>query len=155
MSKTIFVTGGHGFVGSWVVRALLARGYKVRCLVRASSKTHRIDDLEVETVVGDILDKPSMVAAMQGCEQCIHLAGISAYKDMQESWTIPTIVDGTRNVFEAAAEAGIGRVVYIGSGIVYCSHDPDRVCDETSPFVLEESGLFYACLLYTSDAADE
>ena len=142
--KKIFVTGGHGFVGSHVVRQLLDQGYQVRCLVRKTSRTHRIDDLDVETVVGDILQPDTLVAGMEGCDECVHLAGISAYKDMQEDWTIPTIVDGTRNVFEAAHQAGLKRVVYIGSGIVYCSYDPNRVCDEDAPFALDESGLFYA-----------
>lgn len=142
--KTVFVTGGHGFVGSWVVRGLLERGYRVRCLVRKSSKTHRIDGLDVERFVGDILEPESLAEGMTGADLCIHLAGISAYKDMQEDWTIPTIVDGTRNVLQAARDAGIRRTVYIGSGIIYCSHDPERIADETSPFVLEDSGLFYA-----------
>ena len=144
MAGRILVTGGHGFVGSHVVKALLERGYTVRCLVRSTSRTHRIDDLDVETVVGDILDRDSLVAAMEGCERCIHLAGISAYKDMQEDWTIPTIVTGTTNVFDAALERGLERVVYIGSGMIYCSKDPGRICDETASFLLEDSGLFYA-----------
>ena len=76
MAGRILVTGGHGFVGSYVVRALLKRGYSIRCLVRSTSRTHRIDDLNVETVVGDILDRDSLVAAMEGCERCVHLAGI-------------------------------------------------------------------------------
>jgi len=142
--KVVFVTGGHGFVGSWVVRELLQRGYRVRCLVRRSSRTHRIDDLPVERFVGDILDAASLEEGMRGADLCIHLAGISSYKDMQEDWTIPTIVDGTRNVLQKAREAGIRRTVYIGSGVVYSCRDPNRVADESSPFLLHDSNLFYA-----------
>jgi uncharacterized protein YbjT (DUF2867 family) len=80
--ELVFVTGGHGFVGSWVVKGLIARGYRVRCLVRRGSKTHRIDDLAVEKVFGDILDRKSVAAGMEGADHCIHLAGISAYADM-------------------------------------------------------------------------
>ncbi len=146
MGKRIFVTGGHGFVGSHVVRRLVDQGHEVRCLVRPTSRTHRIDDLDVDKVVGDILDPESLLAGMEGMERCIHLAGISAYKDMQEPWTIPTIVDGTRNVLDAALQRGLERVVYIGSGIVYCSRDPDpnRVVSEDEPFALHDSGLLYA-----------
>lgn len=146
MSNKVFVTGGHGFVGSHVVEQLLAKGYSVRCLVRKSSKTHRIDHLDVEKIVGDILDADSLRGGMQGMDRCIHLAGISAYKDMQEDWTIPTIVEGTTNVFQAAMDVELDRVVYIGSGIVYCTHDSDRgrVVSEDEPFVLHDSGLFYA-----------
>lgn len=142
--RMVFVTGGHGFVGSWVVRELLARGYRVRCLVRRTSRTHRIDGLPVERVVGDILEPASLAEGMRGADLCIHLAGISSYKDMQEDWTIPTIVDGTRNVLQAARDAGVGRTVYIGSGVIYCSRDRQRIADETSPFLLHDSQLFYA-----------
>lgn len=150
--ETVFVTGGHGFVGSWVVKGLLARGYRVRCLVRATSKTHRIDELDVERFVGDILQPESLVEGMAGADHCIHLAGISSYKDMQEDWTVPTIVDGTRNVLSKAKAAGIGRVVYIGSGIIYCSPDPARIADETSPFLLHDSGLLYALGKHQAEA---
>ncbi len=150
--KMVFVTGGHGFVGSHVVHLLVERGYSVRLLVRKSSKTYRVDDLPVEKFIGDILDLESMREGMSGCEFCVHLAGISAYKDMQEDWTIPTIVDGTRNVFELAKQLGLKRVVYIGSGITYASYDRERVANEDSPFLLADSGLFYAIGKHKADA---
>lgn len=142
--RTVLVTGGHGFIGSFVVRRLLARGYAVRCLVRHSSKTHRIDDLGVEKVVGDLLDPTSLATAMAGCHSCVHLAGISSYADMDKDFAWPTIVDGTRNVFQAALDAGLQRVVYAGSAIIYASADPERICDEDSPFMLAGTGLTYA-----------
>ncbi len=150
-SETVFVTGGHGFVGSHVVRRLIDRDYRVRCLVRATSRTHRIDDLEVDRVSGDILQPDTLEAGLEGADHCIHLAGISAYKDMQEDWTVPTIVDGTRNVLEAAHRAGVKRSVYIGSGIVYASYET-TVRDETSAFQLEDSGLFYAIGKHLAEA---
>jgi dihydroflavonol-4-reductase len=140
----VFVTGGHGFVGSWTVKALLAKGYRVRCLVRKSSKTHRIDDLDVEKVYGDILDRESVKAGIAGCKYAIHLAGISSYADMHTERAWPTIVDGTRNVLEEALAAGVERAVYIGSGIVYASKEPRGTCDETTPFALAGTGLVYA-----------
>lgn len=149
----VFVTGGHGFVGSWVVKALLARGYNVRCLVRATSKTHRIDDLDVEKVVGDILDAESIAAGMKGAAFCIHLAGISAYKDMHSERAWPTIVDGTANVLEAALAEGVKRTVYIGSGMVYGSPEPRGECDETTPFVLGGTGLVYAEAKHANELA--
>lgn len=140
----VLVTGGHGFIGSFVVKQLLARGYRVRCLVRSSSKTHRIDGLDIERATGDILDPASLSAALQGCELCIHLAGISSYADMHTDRAWKTVVDGTRNVLQASLDAGIRRVVYIGSGVVYGRRQPGEVSDETSEFVLQGSGLVYA-----------
>lgn len=139
----VFVTGGHGFVGSFVVKELLRRGYRVRCLVRKSSVTKRIDGLDVEKVIGDILDPASLAEGAKGARYTIHLAGISSYKDMQEPFTVPTIVDGSRNVMDAAFAAGAERVVLIGSGIVFGSRS-EAVKNEESPFELEDSGLLYA-----------
>jgi dihydroflavonol-4-reductase len=144
MGKQVLITGGHGFIGSFVVRRLLDRGYRVRALVRASSKTHRIDGLGVETVVGDILDPASLSAAVEGCQAVVHLAGISSYADMDKSFARPTIVDGTRNVFLAALAAQVERVVYTSSAVIYGSKDPARIADEESPFLLDGSGLTYA-----------
>ena len=143
MGERVMVTGGHGFIGSYVVRGLLERGHTVRCLVRKSSRTHRIDDLPVEKVEGDILDQDSLRAAMVGMDACIHLAGISAYADMDKDFARPTIVDGTRNVFQAAKMAWLRRVVYTGSAVIYGSDDPTRISDEDTPPVLHNTGLTY------------
>lgn len=142
--RRVLVTGGHGFIGSFVVRRLLQRGMAVRCLVRATSRTHRIDALPVEKVTGDILDPDSLAAAMAGCTDCIHLAGISRYADMERDFARPTIVDGTRNVFVAALAAGVSRVVYTSSAVIFGSDDPTIISDETSPFRLAGRGLTYA-----------
>lgn len=141
--ERILVTGGHGFIGSAVVRGLLARGHRVRCLLRPSSKTQRIDGLEVERVTGDILDPDSLAAAMQGATACIHLAGISAYADMDRDFAWPTIVEGTRNVLQAALAARLRRVVYTSSAVIYGSRDPSRISDEDSPPTLHNTGLTY------------
>jgi len=58
--QKIFVTGGNGFIGSRVVHHLIEEGYAVRCLLRSTSKTDRIDGLAFEPVIGDIRDAASL-----------------------------------------------------------------------------------------------
>ena len=69
-----FVTGGTGFVGSRVVRKLLARGETVRCLARDSSPRQNLEGLPVEVVVGDLRDPASLERAVRGCDQVFHVA---------------------------------------------------------------------------------
>lgn len=141
---TIFVTGGNGFIGSRVVRQLVDRGYAVRCLLRETSDTSRIDDLEWARFYGDVRDPGSISRGLAGSAGCIHLAAIVAWELMNSPVLEETIVTGTRNVMEAAASSGVPRVVYVSSAIaINASHEP-QVFDESSPFELLETPMRYA-----------
>lgn len=72
----IFVTGGTGFVGKAVVRALQAHGFVVRCLVRAGSEQHLRGFEAIERVPGDVLTPKALAEAIEGCTAVIHLVGI-------------------------------------------------------------------------------
>ena len=106
------VTGGTGFVGAHVVRALLARGRSVRCLVRSSSRRANLEGLPVEIAVGDVTDPASVASAMAGIETVYHCAAdYRLYaKDPRALWE--SNVAGTENVLAAASQAGVARVVH-------------------------------------------
>lgn len=139
----IFLTGGHGFIGSRVVRRLIGAGHEARCLVREHSKTHRIDDLPFEKTPGDVRDRASLVRGLQGTDACIHLASISSWTEMTSDALESTILGGTENIIEAAHEAGVKRVVFVSSSMAVNASATPKVFDETSPFELTDPKYRY------------
>ena len=109
------VTGGTGFVGAHVVRALLARGAAVRCLVRPGSNRRNLDGLAVELVEGDLRDRASLSRAMQGVSTLYHVAADYRLWTRNPEELYASNVGGTENVLSSAAEAGVSRTVYTSS----------------------------------------
>jgi len=106
------VTGGTGFIGTHVVRALLGQGEAVRCLVRTTSNTSNLSGLDVEHVTGDLRDPPSLAGALRGVGRVYHCAADYRLYARYPRELYATNVDGTRNLCRAAYEAGVERFVY-------------------------------------------
>ena len=140
----VFVTGGNGFIGSRVVRRLCTRGHAVRCLLRPTSRTQRIDDLDFERHFGDLADRGSLERGLDGCDACIHLASLSSWEEIAKGDVEGTVVGGTKGLLAACRSAGIGRLVYVSSAAAINGSDAPKVFDETSAFELDGSGLRYA-----------
>lgn len=118
------VTGGAGFIGSNLVHALLARGHAVRVLDDLS--TGRRENLSgvmasIEFVEGSICDESVVRDAMEGVDYCLHEAAIpSVPRSVEDPLTSNRAnVDGTLNVFLAARDAKVRRVVFASSSSVY------------------------------------
>ncbi len=109
---TVLVTGATGFVGGAVARALVAAGASVRVLARADSDLRNLDALPVERVAGDLRDKASLVRALKGCRRLYHVAAHYALWAKHPQIFYDINVTGTRNLLEAAGEAGLDRTVY-------------------------------------------
>ena len=130
--KTL-VTGGASFIGSHLVEALLERGAEVRVADDFSSgRREHLADLEVELLQSSLLDHSAAHRAVEGVDVVFHLAadhGGRGYVDLHQSACASNLVlDG--NLFRAAVEAEVGKVVYASSGCVYPnfrSEDPDEV----------------------------
>jgi len=110
-----FVTGGTGFVGSAVIRKLLAEGHQVRALVRSGANTRMLDGLSVERVGGDLGDVSLLQNAMVGCEWVFHVAALYAYWGYTWDEFYRSNVEGTRHVLEAAAKSNMIRIVHTSS----------------------------------------
>ncbi|HUJ16297.1 MAG TPA: hopanoid-associated sugar epimerase [Thermoanaerobaculia bacterium] len=123
------MTGATGFIGAHVVRALLARGERVRCLVRSSSPRSNIAGLPVDVVAGDLLDRDSLRRAMRGADTLFHCAADYRLwaRDPREIYA--TNVDGTGNVLDAASDAGVHRIVYTSS-VATIGIDPDGAASD-------------------------
>ena len=106
------VTGGTGFVGTNVVRELLAQGRAVRVLARPGSDRRAIAGLGVEIVEGDLLDPASLRRAVKGVNSVFHVAADYRLWARHPEELHRVNVGGTRAVLEAAGEAGVSRVVY-------------------------------------------
>jgi len=128
-----FVTGGTGFIGSSVVRALLDRGIGVRALCRPGSSRANLDGLDVEIVDGDVSDIESLRRGIDGCELVFHVAALYSFWVRPVDRIYEVNVEGTRNVLEAALESGVERVVHTSSVAALGRRDDGRPADETTP----------------------
>jgi dihydroflavonol-4-reductase len=130
----ILVTGATGHIGNVLVRKLLDRGEKVRALIWRGEDTTPLKNLDVEQVVGDVLDPASLEPAMRGVETVYHLAGIISIMPGRNPFVWRVNVEGTHNVLEAARHASIRRLLYTSS-IHAIAHAPHGVAmDETLGF---------------------
>ena len=109
------VTGATGFVGAAVARALLKEGWEVRALARKGSDRRNLRPIAVEVVEGDLADSPSLTAALAGCEALFHVAADYRLGAFDPQQLYKTNVEGTRNILNAARDAGVRRVVYTSS----------------------------------------
>ncbi|MGD2162103.1 MAG: complex I NDUFA9 subunit family protein [Anaerolineales bacterium] len=110
----IYVTGGSGFLGSYIVQQLVSEGREVRVLVRnreRAEKEGRLAGLSVDWVSGDVTDPSSLSAGLQGVEQIIHTAAIAIEKGQATYEEVN--FQGTVHMVDAAKNAGIKRFINI------------------------------------------
>jgi len=128
------VTGAGGFLGWHVARVLVDRGYSVRALCRPASQ---LRELDAERVTGDLRDRESLDRAVSGCASVFHVAADYRLWTRHPEELYRSNVDGTRNVLEAAHNAGVERVVYTST--VGCIGMPqDQLGNETTPVSLAD-----------------
>jgi dihydroflavonol-4-reductase len=138
------VTGGTGFVGSHVARALVDAGHTVRVLHRASSKLDALAGISFESAIGDILDSFTLEAACRGCDWVFHVAAVADYWRADRARMIEANVEGTRRVLAAARAAGVERVVFTSSASAIGPRADGMPSDETDPFALPPEHFPYA-----------
>jgi dihydroflavonol-4-reductase len=111
----VLVTGGSGFLGSAVVRALIARGSRVRAFVRSSSPPDNLMGLGCEIVAGDLTDRKSLAAALRDVRYLFHVAADYRFWARDPSVILRVNVEGTSSLMREALSAGVERIVYTSS----------------------------------------
>ena len=107
-----FVTGASGFIGANLVHELVARGHRVKVLLRRGADERGLAGVPLERVAGGLEDKSALQRGLAGCDWCFHMAASYQLWLRDYAPMYAANVDGTRNVIEAAQAAGCSRIVY-------------------------------------------
>ena len=128
------VTGATGHIGNVLVRELLAKNERVRAFILPGDLLTPLQDLDIEIVYGNILDRDALVDAMQGVDCVYHLAGMISILPGAAAKLFRVNVDGTRNVLDAIRQSGVGRLVYVSSIHALGMVQHGITIDESIPF---------------------
>lgn len=126
------VSGATGFLGGFLLARLHEKGFRVRALVRRTRDCSGLSGSGIDLCEGDILDRPSLVRAMEGQQLVFHTAGkVSDLGNRREFWQAN--VEGTANVVSACLDVGVKRLVHVSSLTVLGLPRSSRWVDEKTP----------------------
>lgn len=144
MSRRAFVTGGTGFLGRHLVEQLVAAGWRVTALHRASSDVRTLSELGVSLRVGQLDDPGSVVEAMpDGVDAVFHVAANTSFWSRRDAEQWRDNVEGTRAVLEAARRKTAGVFVHTSTWSVYGLHLQTGPITESSPRLGNQSWVGY------------
>jgi dihydroflavonol-4-reductase len=133
----VLVTGGTGFLGGRLVRALVERGDRVKVLARPTSSMRAlggIDPERIEIVQGDVTIGHTVYRALAGCDRMYHVAAEFKMWDRRPSKILDASIIGTRETLEAARSRGLEKIVVTSSTATVGASSQPGTMDETSPF---------------------
>jgi dihydroflavonol-4-reductase len=148
----ILVTGGTGFIGSWLVKRLVQDGHQVRLLHRRGSSLDELTGLDFESSFGDVTDAESVMTACKNIDSVFHLAGVVGYSKAMRETMEKVNVGGTENVIAACKRADVRRLLHVSSVAAIGASFKPSLLNENSPFSIESLHLGY---FDTKRAAEE
>jgi len=134
------VTGASGYIGHKLVQQLAAQGHKVHALVRSGAAGKLLQHPLVTLFVGDVLEKHTLLPALEGCQQVYHTAAKVGAWDQNPQVFYDVHVGGTQHVLEAAASAGVQRLVFTSTAGVLGPAEEAPVTEDhhrTLPFQID------------------
>jgi dihydroflavonol-4-reductase len=140
----IVVTGANGFLGSWLTKALVYRGFDVHILVRPTSDLSDLAGITYKILYGDVTDLLSLEKAFEGASGIFHLAGVVAYRYEDRPQMEKVNVGGTKNVIAAAEKMRVPKILHLSSVVaVGASKTPEHILNEDSPYTISDLNLGY------------
>ncbi|CAG9165326.1 hopanoid-associated sugar epimerase [Cupriavidus respiraculi] len=139
MGDDVLVTGASGFLGSAVMREALARGHRVRVLVRPASPRRNLEGQPVQVVEGDMRDAATMARALHGVRYLLHVAADYRLWARDPEEIVRANVGGTETVMRAALDCGVERIVYTSSVATLRVAGATQAVDETAPMQAHEA----------------
>jgi nucleoside-diphosphate-sugar epimerase len=131
-ASTAFVTGGSGFIGGRLIERLRAEGHAVRALARSDRAAESVRSRGGVPVPGDLSDRAALTAGATGCELAFHAAATVGDWGTRAEFERGNVV-GTQNVLAACADAGVRRLVHVGTEAALMAGQPLIQVDESAP----------------------
>ncbi len=110
--RLVLVTGATGFLGGRLCARLVQNGYSVRALVRSAGGAETTPLAGAELAIGDLRDRPSLARAVAGVHTVYHVAAIFRQENVSRREMMEVNAQGTQNILEASARAGVRRFVH-------------------------------------------
>jgi dihydroflavonol-4-reductase len=150
----IFVTGGTGFLGSYILQELVLQGRSVRALRRNLTVPFYMHPGlldKISWVQGDILDVNGLIENMTGCDKIIHAAGMVSFNPSDKKKLFQLNIEGTANLVNAAIETGIPDLVHVSSVSALGRHDDAKPMDEEKKWIGNNGQSNYGISKYYSE----
>lgn len=142
LPRRLFLTGGSGYVGRNLIRHFVAQGVEVHALVRSDGAARQVQALGARAVPGDLWS-PQLADAMRGCNALVHAAADTGHGPASSAQH-RTNVEGTRQVFAAAAQARVARAVHLSTESVLLDGRPLVQAREDQAFARRPAGGYSA-----------
>ncbi len=152
--KQILVTGGTGFLGSYLLRYLVARGYtRIRALRQPSSSLGLVEDIapEIEWVEGNILDVVGLEDALKGVQQVYHCAAIVSFDVRERAKMMDVNSTGTANIVNAALYEKVEKFIHVSSIAAIGRTKESKIITEDSKWLRSTYNSYYGISKYLAE----